>query len=130
MTVGTSTSDCCHGISYCTTGDEADQAKQGVQRDALGKHVAGSQGAYCSGGHHRLQLIKLLIKARGQLVKVGVDGVLDHAYGVVSSEVQVGPDLGEDVLGDIVGRMAGQHLYTRTLSVGGHLSWKLGHCRG
>ena len=60
--------------------------------------------------HHWVQVVEGGKDAGVVGVKVGVDGLLDDADGVVGPPVQVGANLGEDVLRHIVERVRLQHI--------------------
>ena len=62
------------------------------------------------GGHDRVEVVELREDPRAALVKEGVDGLLDDADGVVWPPMEVGANLGEDVLRHIVERVAREHV--------------------
>ncbi len=68
------------------------------------------------GGTHRfgsdnwIQVVQFVEDTRVALIKECIDGLLDDADRVIWPPVEVGADLGKDVLSDIVEGMAGQDI--------------------
>ena len=60
-----------------------------------------------------MQVIELGEDARLPLIKEGIDGLLDDADWVIWPSVQIGSNLGENVLSDIVEGVLCQHICAR-----------------
>ena len=72
--------------------------------------IEGAEEPHRPGRHDGVEVVEFREDPWAPLIKEGVDGLLDDADGVVRPAVQVGADLGKDVLRHIVEGVAREHV--------------------